>query len=135
MYRGAGNSSSDTADDINKKSLMFNCNLDSIDSVSEFMRRVYSVITPKCFSFQSRIRKYGDKKRNHIVCFLTLPKSLINLMFSEEEQDKMDMKETLDIKLFYDKNIFKKIDKTTGKEEVLVLVKIIKDNKKNVNRF
>lgn len=116
--------------DDNKKSVMFNCNLDSIDSISEFMKRVYATVTPKCSDFKSRLRKYGDRKNDNIVCFLTMPKALINLIFSNDEQKKMDMRENLDIHLFYDKNIFKKIDKSTGKEEILILVKIIK-NKKN----
>jgi hypothetical protein len=110
-----------------KKSIMFSCNLDSIDSVSEFIRKVYSAITPKCSDFKSRIRRYGDKRSNNIVIFLTMPKAFINLLFTPEEQKSIHLRDNIDIHYFFDKNILKKTDKLSGKEEIFVLMKIVKN--------
>lgn len=106
----------------NKPSRIFNCNLDSVDSVYEFIKRVYSAITPKCASFPGRLRNYGARDRNNVASFLTLPKAMRDYIFGNEIIPEPD---DYEVKYFCDKNLLKRTD-LNGKEEIFLLVKIIK---------
>lgn len=54
----------------------------------------------------------------------------MNFMFTEKEQNELEMKEDTDVHFYFDKNTLKRTNKDTGKEEMILLVKIIK--KRNI---
>lgn len=108
------------------KSIMLTCNLDSVDSMGEFMKRVYNTIIPRCSEFKAKIRRYGDKKNNNVVHFITIPKTLVNLIMTDYEQKELELKKDFDIRYYYDRNMFRKVDRETGREELYILMKMVK---------
>lgn len=104
-----------------KPARIFNCNLDSVDSVYELIKKVYGAITPKCASFPGRVRNYTVRDRKSITTFLTMPKAMRDYLFGLDEVPEVD---EFEITYFCDKNMLKK--EVNGKEEIFMLVKIIK---------
>lgn len=109
------------------KSVMFTCNLDSLDSISEFIKKVYTTVTPKTTAYKARIRRYGTKEQNNVVHMVTMPKLLIDTLFGPSRIDFNNGK-NLDITFFFDNNILKKTDKLNSRDEMYILMKVIRNH-------
>jgi hypothetical protein len=113
------------------KSMMFTANLDSLDSISELVKKVYATVTPRCIEFPARIRRYGTERRKNVSHFVTLPKVFVDYIFgggsiaSPIPTNNINM-EKFDVTFFYDKNLLKKSDR--NKEEMFILMKVTKKN-------
>ena len=121
--------SSSNNDQPNKnRSIMFTCNPDSLDSISELVKKVYATVTPRCIQFDARLRKYGTKRRKTLSYFITFPKVFIDYIFGTSFED-LDVNR-FNIVFFYDKNLLKKTDRN-NKEEMFILMKLTKKQKDN----
>ena|SRR3982750_1496102 len=114
------------------KSMMFTANLDSLDSISELVKKVYATVTPRCMEFPARIRRYGTERRKNVSHFVTLPKVFVDYIFGGGSiasptipTQNINM-EKFDVTFFYDKNLLKKTDR--NKEEMFILMKVTKKN-------
>src|SRR3982750_5062814 len=70
-----------SSNNVQNKSMMFTANLDSLDSISELVKKVYATVTPRCMEFPARIRRYGTERRKNVSHFVTLPKVFVDYIF------------------------------------------------------